>query len=216
MRTSKSTIIITIIGILFLIGMGFLIKNSTKPIPPTVVADKTLLVKDTSHMLGKPDAKVTVVEFGDYQCPACGAAYPELKKLTDAYKSNPNFTFVFRNFPLSQHKNAPESAEAAEAAGAQGKYWEMHDLLYEHQNDWANADDPTSFFVTYAQTLGLDTDVFKQALATKKYESVIAADQADGNKIGVNHTPDMYINGEEQTDFSFDVLKPKVDAVLAK
>ena len=136
--------------------------------------------------------------------------------MTDKYASNPDFNFVFRNFPLPQHPNAPEAAEAAEAAGAQGKYWEMHDALYTGQNDWADVADPTSFFVQYATTIGLDVTKFTADVASDKYAAVITADTNDGDKLGVDATPTIYINGVMQTTFSASALEATIDADLAK
>src|SRR5438552_3274427 len=132
----KQVLILIGLGIV-IIGGGILLmlRSGSFSASPTnqPLADPGKLVRDNSHMTSKLNAKVTVVEFGDYQCPACGYAYPILKQvLEDQYKDNPDVNFVFRNFPLPQHANAPAAAEAAEAAGAQGKYWFMHDLLYEH------------------------------------------------------------------------------------
>ena len=167
-------------------------------------------------MTGSATAKVQMVEFGDYQCPACGAAYPMVKQITDEYASNPNFDFVFRNFPLPQHPNAPEAAEAAEAAGAQGQYWQMHDMLYAGQADWVDLADPTAIFVGYATKLGLNVTTFKTALATNQYASAIAADQSDGNQLGVDATPTLYVNGTQLTDYSVTTMKTAIDAALAK
>ncbi len=218
MKISKEAIIIGVVAIVFVVAIVILIWKSPSFVGggPTQVSDQSLLVRPTSHMTASSSAKVTMVEFGDYQCPACAAYYPLIKQVTEFYKNNPNFNFVFRNFPLPQHANAQISAEAAEAAGAQGKYWQMHDLLYQNQQSWADIKDPLPIFITYATTIGLDVNKFKQEVSAKTYQVVIDADLADDSKLGLDHTPTVFINKEEQTNLSVASLEAKIDALLAK
>lgn len=182
------------------------------------ISDTSKLARADSHMTGSISAKVTLVEFGDYQCPACSAASPAIKQILQIYAGNPNFNFVFRNFPLiSIHPNAMIAAEAAEAAGAQGKYFQMHELLYENQSEWAESKKPLDIFVKYAQQLGLDVSRFKQEVQDNKYESFINSDARDGNSIGVNSTPTFYLNGQQSIGVPLvNGLKAKIDAELAK
>lgn len=176
---------------------------------PTAVAAK--LVKSDSHTLGT--GKVQVVEFGDYQCPACGQAYPITKQILSEYGDK--ITFVFRNFPLPQlHPNAEAGAEAAEAANAQGKFWEMHDMLYENQDSWSDVSDPTDIFVSYASTLGLDTAKFKKDITSKAYDKYIQSDVSDGYSLGITGTPTFYINGKQQASYDYNTLKSAIQAAL--
>lgn len=215
MRTiSKETIVIGTISVLFIGLMGWLIWRSPAISPATMVSDQSLLANATSHMTGSADAKVTMVEFGDYQCPACAQVYPQIRQLVDKYKSDPEFNFVFRNFPLPQHANAQASAQAAEAAGAQGKFWEMNHMLYERQSEWDEVADPTTLFVSYAKTLGLDTARFEAEVKAKKYASVITSDLNDGNRAGVNATPTVYINGKKVLDYNASALEAAVKKAL--
>ena len=218
MKLSKESIIIGVIALVFIVAIVILVaKGSSFVQPPAaLVKDQSVLVRPGSHMTGTSTAKVTMVEFGDYQCPACGAYYPLIKQITEAYKSNPNFNFVFRNFPLPQHAYAPISAEAADAAGAQGKYWEMHDKLYEGQDIWANSKDPLSVFDTYATALGLDVNRFNQDVNAKAYQNAIDADLADVSTLGLDHTPTVFINGKEQTDLHVAAMQATIDAALAE
>jgi protein-disulfide isomerase len=150
------------------------------------------------HVFGKADSKVLFIEYGDFQCPSCGGAYAQVKAATEAYQDK--VAFVFRNFPLTTlHPNARAAAAVAEAAGLQGKYWEMHNQLYETQADWESlsGDQRTNIFVSYASQLGLDTAKFKTDLAGSAVNSKISFDQALGNKIGVNATPTFYLNGKQ-------------------
>lgn len=215
----KQIIILVSIAVVVLGGAILLFMNGNG-VPPAEVGkpvDSKKLLRDSSHATGKLDAKVVVVEFGDFQCPACAAADPAIKQLVAENKDNPNFTYVFRNFPLNIHPNAKISAQAAEAAGEQGKFFEMQHMLYEKQNEWATSLNPLDKFVGYAQSLGLDTTKFKEAVSGNKFSSVIEADTQDGNELGVNSTPTFYVNGEKFTfKASYQELSDKVKELLAK
>lgn len=201
-----ATILIVVVGAIFMGGSS----TSDKPIPP---ADQNLLVKGDSQKITSPGAKVTLVEFGDFQCPACGASHPIVKQLLDEYKGK--ITFVFRHFPLPNHKNAMKAANAAEAAGAQKKFFEMHDLLFENQAEWSEDNNPEELFEKYAGELKLDMDKFKEDVKSKKYENKIKADQADGNTAGVNSTPTFFINGKLQAGgLPYDQFKVKIEEAL--
>ncbi len=171
--------------------------------------DSSKLVTDTSHKLDS--GPVTVVEFGDYQCPACGAAYPELKKIQQDYQGK--ITFVFRNFPLTMHANAKVAAYAAEAAAKQNKFWEMHDKLYETQNEWSNLsnDAAVAKFNEYAEALGLNVDQFKQDEAGDAVKKVVEDDTSAGNAININATPTLYVNGEQASSYDYNTIKSLID-----
>jgi protein-disulfide isomerase len=145
---------------------------------------------ERDHIEGPMSAFLTLVEYGDYQCPFCGAAYPEVKKVQKELGSE--LRFVFRNFPLSNmHEHAMQAAETAEAASAQGKFWPMHDFLYEHQ---ATLGDP-KVALGFAKKLGLDTQKFEREIAQHVYQKRIKDDFMGGVKSGVNGTPTFYVNG---------------------
>lgn len=145
---------------------------------------------DRDHIQGPIGAPLTLVEYGDYQCPYCGAAYSEVKKVQKELGSQ--LRFVFRNFPLTHvHEFAMVAAEAAEAAGAQEKFWEMHDYLYEHQDGLG---DPSQA-LGYAKKLGVDTQRFEREIAQHVYQSRIKEDFNGGVHSGVNGTPTFYVNG---------------------
>lgn len=179
-----------------------------------VELDPALLVKATSHMTGNISAKVTLVEFADFQCPACATVAPYIKGIVDSYKDNPDFNFVYRNFPLSQHANAVISAEAAESAGAQGKYFEMVEVLYQNQAEWSDVSDPTSLFIGYATTLALDVAKFTEDINSHRFQTVIAEDLADATALRLNHTPFLILNGVEVTDLGS--LQAQIEAELAR
>jgi protein-disulfide isomerase len=145
---------------------------------------------ERDHIEGPANAALTLVEYGDYQCPYCGAAYPEVKKVQKELGSE--LRFVFRNFPLTNmHEHAMNAAETAEAASAQGKFWPMHDFLYEHQATLGD----TSVALGYAKKLGLDTQRFEREIAQHMYQKRIKDDFIGGVRSGVNGTPTFYVNG---------------------
>lgn len=146
-------------------------------------------VAENDHVLGPADALVTLVEYGDYECPYCALAYPIVKAAQQ--QLGDQLRFVFRNFPLSKaHPHAQHAAEAAEAAGAQGKFWPMHNLIFEHQHALEDA-----HLLRYAQSLGLDTQRFQQELRMGVYAKRVQEDFRQGMRSGVNRTPTFFVNG---------------------
>ena len=148
------------------------------------------------HMLGPADARVRIEEFGDFQCPSCGTLHPVLKKLESEYDSRVALTF--REFPLAPiHPNALEAARAAEAAGLQGRFWEMHDRLYDYQAAWSDSKDVRSVFAQYAVDLGLDAERLRRDMDSQVVKERLAADQRRAVSLGVTGTPTLFINGRE-------------------
>jgi protein-disulfide isomerase len=153
---------------------------------------------DRDHIQGPANAAVTLVEYGDYECPYCGAAYPIVKELQA--RMGDRLKFVFRNFPITtSHPHAEQAAEAAEAAAAQGRFWEMHDLLYENQRRLRDQD-----LHVYAEQLGLDVEQFDKDLAEHVHASRVREDFMSGVRSGVNGTPSFYVNGARHDD-SYDL-----------
>jgi protein-disulfide isomerase len=195
-------------------------KVNVSNVDPSIVAT----TGDTAdHVFGKKDSKVVLIEYGDFQCPSCGRAHLPLKTLTETYKGQ--VAFVFRNFPLTTiHPNALSSASAAEAAGLQGKYWEMYDMLYTKQNEWStfSPTQRTEAFTSYAKDLGLNTAKFATDLESKPVSTKINYDRALANKLNVDSTPTLYIGSTKidndtlsklvQGDSS--ALKAKLDEAL--
>ncbi len=197
----ESTILIgiTIATILALVGGSFFFskKDSAPVVADSKVYDATVLMGEHSYSYGSDNPKVTIVEFGDYQCPACGASYPITKELVNEYHDQ--IKFVFREFPLEMHANAYDAARAAVAAGAQGKYWEMHDKLYETQDVWGEKTGAALTFEGYAKDLGLNVDQFKKAFSDKTFDPIVQAGLTDGTALGVNATPTFFINGKKMS-----------------
>ena len=213
MRIPRESLIfggITLATIIVFFGIFLLSGQSSSKAPEAVD-----LVGDGSTMLGKKDASVALVEFGDYQCPACRASEPIVKQVIHDYKDR--IKFVFRHYPLPFHRNAEPAAEAAEAAGEQGKFWEYHGLLYENQEDWSKQSNPRKIFEDYAKELNLNLDQFRQALDEHKFLDKIRSDKKAGDVAGISGTPTFFINQEKLTGgFGFDQFKQKLDQALAK
>jgi protein-disulfide isomerase len=148
-------------------------------------------VSTTDNIHGKPDAAIELVEYGDYQCPHCGRAYPIIKVIQE--RLGDDLKFVFRNFPLSEiHPQAKTAAVASEAATRQGKFWPMHDIIFENQFSLHTAD-----LVNYAKMIGLDVKRFEKDLGDEQLMEKVEADFESGVRSGVNGTPTFFINGKK-------------------
>jgi protein-disulfide isomerase len=168
------------------------------------------VTEDRDHVQGPADAAVTLVEYGDYECPYCGAAYPIVKEVQARMAER--LRFVFRNFPITtSHPHASQAAEAAEAAAAQGSFWPMHDLLYENQRRLGDED-----LRAYAEQLGLDVELFAKALAEHVHAERVREDFMSGVRSGVNGTPSFYINGARHDDsYDLETLLEALERVAA-
>lgn len=172
-----------------------------------------LPVGTRDHIQGSASAVVTRVVYGDYQCPFAGALHPVVKKLQRAFGDR--LRFVFRHFPLiTKHPDAQRAAEAAEAAGGQGKFWEMHDYVFERQ--WFL---DAGSLAHAAEMLGLDTDRFAREVSERTYAKRVQEDLESGRASGVNGTPTVFINGvrgEEEDEDDFETLQAKIEAAIAR
>jgi protein-disulfide isomerase len=210
---SKETKVILGIA-LVVIAVGVALFATSKPAAEPVVTDLQSVLKDTDHQTGNKDAKVTIVEFGDYQCPACAFAHGPLKQIAEEYQDDAKLNFIFKNYPLPMHRNAIPAAQAAEAAALQNKFWEMHNVLFERQEQWAESPDATNTFKEYAKELGLDLTKFDADYKSDDVRARINTDSEDGQKLGVDRTPTIYINGVMQERIlSYEELKKVLDSV---
>jgi protein-disulfide isomerase len=177
---------------------------------PAVTARLTVPVSERDHAVGSPYAPVTLVEYGDYECPHCGAAHPVVNTLQHAL--GPHLRFVYRHFPMaSMHPHAPKAAEAAEAAGAQGEFWPMHDTIFEHQR----ALEPQNL-AAYADALGLDLARFSRELASHVHAARVREDFTGGVRSGVNGTPTFFINGvRHDGSYALESLLGAIEEVVA-
>jgi protein-disulfide isomerase len=186
---------VIVLGVaLVTLGSGAVLYRAKRPqvknIPdsPSVATQKDA----SAHVRGKPDAPVTLEEFGDFQCPPCGQFAGFAEELLKEYDSR--LRVVFRNFPLPGHEHAREAALAAEAAGFQGKFWEMHDTLYREQTSWSKAPNTRELFESYALTLGLNMEQFKKDMDSDKAKERVDSDHALGDSLGIKVTPTLFIN----------------------
>ncbi len=149
---------------------------------------------DPPRVRGGANATVTLEEFGDFECPPCGLLHPELIKIEREYGDK--IRVIFRQFPLQMHKYAYDAARAAEAAGMQNKFWEMHDLLYDKKEEWSLAPDPRALFADYARVLGMDEERFSRDLTGDMASMRVALDMRRGKSMGVQGTPTLFLNGK--------------------
>ncbi len=183
--------------------------------------DATKVITDGAiqdRVYGSADQTVTLIEYGDFQCPACGRIYPAVEEVKQKYKDK--ITFVFRNLPLTNiHPNALAAATAAEAAGQQGKFWEMYNKLYQNQQAWqgAGANERSGFFEKYASELGLNIDQYKQDLTSKAVTEKINRDRSTAQKFKATSTPTFVLNGQvlpESASVNADEFKRTVEQAL--
>ena len=166
------------------------------------------------HVRGPANAAVTLEEFGDFQCPPCGALEGPLRQIERDYASS--LRVIFRNFPFTNHEHAHEAAYAAEAAGLQGRFWEMHDLLYREQSVWAKSSDVQSLFDAYAGMIGLNLERFKKDVSGEQVKAKVEEDRKRGEVLGVRNTPTIFINDESvpPTSLNPTALRAAVDAAV--
>jgi protein-disulfide isomerase len=167
--------------------------------PATLVMNKTgsgseMGAAGGTHVRGDPNAVVTLEEFADFQCPPCAKLSEPINQLEKDYR--PHLRVVFHNFPLPVHAHANEAALAAEAAGLQGRFWEMHDLLYREQSVWSKSSDVLTLFNSYAGMLGLDVERFKKDMAGEQAKTRVTIDQKYGTSLGVRNTPTVFVNNK--------------------
>ena len=193
---------------------GVFYLDSAEPSQPALLLDA---VSPTDWTKGGKESKVTLIEYSDFQCPACGHYYPLVKQL--AQESGDKIQFAYRHFPLPSHKNAELAARAAEAGGAQNKFWEMHDAIFEHQGEWSekSAGDARNIFRQYAEKLGLDTARFESDLDSDAVENKVENDRQSGLRSKVNSTPTFFLNGQKiQNPRSYDEFKSLINDTLSK
>lgn len=191
--------------LLFVVGISVVFSRQT-----VVAGDVTKVLGDQRNATGSAQAKITVVEFSDLQCPACKMAQPIVTDLKKKYEKD--ILFVFRHYPLSSiHPNAMVAAQVAEGAGTQGKFWQMLELLYEKQTEWSDLKDKQleEKFGEYAKSLNLSADDVKKWMSDSALSSLISTDVSDGNALNINSTPSFFVNGQkvEAQNLSLEVEK---------
>src|SRR5437763_10006946 len=166
------------------------------------------------HVRGPANAAVTLEEFGDFQCPPCGAMEGPLQQIERDYASS--LRVIFRNFPFTIHEHAHEAAYAAEAAGLQGRFWEMHDLLYREQSVWAKSKEVQTLFEAYSGMIHLDVERFKKDMASARVTEKVESDRKRVEALAVKNTPTIFINNESvpPTSLNPTALRAAIDAAL--
>ena len=209
---------VIVVGVaLVTFGSGTMLYRAKRPQVKSIPESQSVPPRSdaSAHVRGNPNAPVTLEEFGDFQCPPCGQFAVFAEELLREYDSR--LRVVFRNFPLPAHEHAREAALAAEAAGLQGRFWDMHDVLYREQAVWSNAPNARELFESYAGTIGLNLDQFRKDMDGEKATERVDSDHALGDSLGVKLTPTLFINNHpvDPKDKNPEGVRAAIDAALA-
>jgi len=196
-------------------AMLYRVKHSQLQAMPENTALSANSGSEPMHIRGNPEAPVTLEEYGDFQCPPCGSFAAFTEELLKEYDSR--LRIVFRHFPLAPHEHAREASLAAEAAGLQGHFWEMYDVLYREQAAWSKAPNTRELFESYAGTIGLNVDQFKKDIDGEQAKARVDSDQARAESLGIKVTPFLYINGQpvDAKDKNPEGVRAAINAALA-
>src|SRR5947208_3084446 len=199
------------------LGSGAMLYRAKLPQLQAIPASNSVAGKsdtESVHICCNPHAPVTLEEFGDFQCPPCGSFATFSEQLLKEYDSR--LRIVFRNFPLPAHEHAREAALAAEAAGLQGRFWEMYDVLYREQVFWSYAPNTRQLFESYAGTMGLNLDQFRKDMDGEKAKERVDSDRARGDSLGIKVTPTLFINNQpvEPKDKNPEGVRAAINAAL--
>src|SRR5213592_819651 len=216
MKRYLAFIIVGVVALTALAGSPLLCQTM-QPHRVTIPADETMSGRSAAksvHIRGNPDGPVTLEEFGDFECPSCKNLATFIDQLVKEY--HPRVRLIFRNFSLPMHQFARDAALAAEAAGLQGRYWEMHDTLYREQPVWSSSNDARTLFISYAETLGLDLHQFKRDMESEKVRARIEFDQARAKSLGVQTAPSLFVDKREMgaNDRNPEGVRRLVDAAV--
>ncbi len=207
-----------IIGVVLVvvISIAGLIKLASSSGSSSSLGIKVPPISKSDITKGNPEAKVTLIEYSDFQCSACAAYYPLIKQLFSDFGDK--IYFAYRFFPLTSiHKNAMISSQAAYAANLQGKFFEMHDMLFQTQTSWVQTDSAAETFAAYAKKLGLDSDKFKKDMNSNEAKNYVANSQNQATAIGINSTPTFFVNGRQLINpRGYDEFKKIIDNELNK
>ncbi len=204
-----------ILAVLVLGFIGFVVFQGKKDTGNSANGDSA--AQASEHKKGAGNKGVTLVEYGDFQCPVCGVYFSVLQQVKEKYGDD--ITFQFRNFPLTQiHQNAMAAHRAAEAAAKQNKFWEMHDMLYERQQSWSSSQNVSQIMEDYAAELAINVEQFKTDYQSAEVNAVINADIEAGNGLKVTGTPTFFINGEkiESPGRTLEEFSKSIDDAIAK
>jgi protein-disulfide isomerase len=215
MNKEAKTITFWSITSLLIIGLVLVVVTYSPTEEPKGDASQAGILSEDDWTIGNPDSKVVFIEYSDFQCPACGAVEPLLKDMLGEFSNH--IVFAYRHLPLkSIHKNAELAAKAAEAAGLQGKFWEMHEKLFATQADWSSEDNAAEIFNKYAGEIGLDQAQFIEDLNSAAVQKAVNADLQLAGAAGLQSTPSFFLNGElidlpRRTDDLRDLIRTAID-----
>ena len=196
-KKRKKIINTTLIVLALILVVSFFVSRSGEKVDPASFADVETFALEP-RVKGNLESDITLIEFSDFQCPACGQAYPIVKQLSEEYGDQ--FSLEYRHFPLRAiHPNAQIAAQAAEAAGVQGKFWEMHDMLFDNQSEWSTSFNPTKNFKEYAETLEINVDRFEYDLKSDEVKQKVNADADQAELLNLPGTPSFIVNGETKS-----------------
>jgi protein-disulfide isomerase len=208
-------IIVLAVALITLV-VGTMIYRAKRPAPVKVSAEQAMTEEksESVHVRGAAKAPVTLEEFGDFQCPPCGALAGPLLDIEKSY--GPKLRVIFRNFPFAIHQHAQAAAYAAEAAGRQDRFWQMHDLLYREQAAWSKATDVDPVFESYARLLALNIAQWKSDVRSATVHDRVTADQQRGYELGVKNTPTIFINNRQlpPTSLNPNGIRAAIDEAL--
>ena len=200
-----------ILGVLVIAIGGWTIlyhaQQPEKPQAPAIAQGAT-----PPHIRGDVNAPITLEEFGDFECPSCGRLYPDLKQVESEYGAK--LKVIFHEFPLQMHRHALEASHAAEAAGLQNRFWEMHDLLYQGQDVWSKENDARPIFISYAKSLGIDVQKFTSDMDGSIPAKRNLDNPARGPDMGVTGTPTVFIDGKRPNSLNIDGLRNAINNEL--
>ena len=218
---NKKLINLSIIGIFIILAIGGLIFLKIKSTDNSLFQNQPILkineISSFDWVKGNKESKIILVEYSDFQCPACGIYYPIVNKLAEEFGDK--IAIIYRHFPLkSIHRNAEAAALAAEAAGRQGKFWEMHNTLFDNQKEWSDKDNPIEYFIKYAGQIGLNINVdkFKADLSLQELKNKVKNDLAGAEENNLNSTPTFFLNGKKIQPRSYEEFKQIISDEIKK
>ncbi|MBI2086275.1 thioredoxin domain-containing protein [Candidatus Daviesbacteria bacterium] len=202
---------ILLVSLIIVIGGVFLLGKNNAPVEKTAFSN---IDYSKGQKIGSSSAKVKLAEFSDLQCPACKSVEPFVKEVRGKYQQN--LQFIYFHFPLMQHAHSKKAANFAEYAATENKFWEIHDKLFETQENWSSLDDPTDYFAQIGSQFGLDKGKIKEVVSKNSYDQKINDHVVEGEKAGVDATPTFYLNGKKLSLQSFNNLDKEISEELKK
>jgi len=215
-KKNRARVVFWAVAFLVIVGTVFgMVKLASRA--PNGGSDKSIAstITEADQVKGNRSASTTLIEFSDFQCPACASYAPMVKRVAEEFGNQ--LAIAYRHFPLPQHKNAPLAAQAAEAAGKQGKFWEMHDKIFANQREWAESSNARAAFTRYAEFLGLNMEKFNADIDSQEIKNKIDSDYESGQRIGIGGTPTFFLDGQHiQNPRNYESFKSLITDAIDK